>query len=160
MIIAICSTYKKDKKSEKQLAKNEESLSKLPDIYYKAKDLPDWFASDEYVLEVFQYISNNRTIYLKMKKGSSIVCPIADLDVRFDKIKISPFKKVYYITCKNRSNTINFYGYDEVFTSKQWEVIYSTLTLAGVTRNVSIMGSAYKNMEKAAAVLKIIKALS
>lgn len=166
MIIAICSTYKKDKKSKKQLAKNEECLSKLPDMYYTANknnlsSLDKFFISDKDMLEVFQYTSSSRSIYLKMKDGRSISCPLSELDVRFDKVKIfSSVRKVYYAYCKHGSTNFSFYEFPEVFTSKQWEVIFSTLTLAGTTRNVDIMGSAYKNMERANTVLKIIKALS
>lgn len=154
-IVAICSMHSKDKKSKKQLEKNEEILAKLPDIYYTATD--SFFGN----LEVFHYTSSNRSIYLKKKGDELISCPLSQLDVFF--YKETRVIKHYRITCKNGSKEITFYGSvsgDGMgFTKEQWEVIYSTLTLAGVTRNVAIMGKSYKNMEKATTVLKILSKL-
>lgn len=165
IIIAICCSFMspKDKKSKKQLAKNEEFLAKLPDIFYKAHEMSstekalNLWPSNKDLLDIFQYTSENRNIYLKMKDGRSISCPLSELDVEFDKVHKT---YIYRIVVKNGKTKFSFYGFEYVFTKKQWDVIFSTLTLAGITRNVSIMGKAYKNMEKAATILKIIKEIS
>lgn len=163
VIIAFCCGGSKDKKSQKQLQENEDALAKLPDIYYKSKDLStlDRFfrgCSNKDILDIFQYTSTNRSIYLKMKDGRSISCPLAELDVLFDKVKTGPVTSIYRIVCKKGSTKFSFYGFD-TFTDEQWEVIYSTLTLAGITRNVKIMGKKYQNMQKAVTVLKILSKL-
>ena len=90
-----------------------------------------------------------------MKDGRFVNCPLSQLDITFDKVGA-----LYRIVVKHNNVKFSFYQYAYVFSDKEWEVILDTLTLAGTTRNVSIMGSAYKNLNKANTVLKIIKALS
>ncbi|MDE6722278.1 MAG: hypothetical protein K2J84_09070, partial [Bacteroidaceae bacterium] len=162
IIIAICCGFMSPK-DKKQLAKNEECLAKLPDIFYKAHEMSstekalNLWPSNKDLLDIFQYTSENRCIYMKMKDGRSISCPLSELDVEFDKVART---SLYRIVVRNGKTKFSFYGFEYVFTKKQWDVIFSTLTLAGITRNASIMGKAYKNMEKAATILKIIKAIS
>ena len=89
-----------------------------------------------------------------MKDGRYVDCPLSLLDVTFDVAC-----GIYRIVIKHNNVKFSFYRYDHIFTKKEWEIILDTLTLAGTTRNVAIMGSAYKNMSKVNTVLKIIKAL-
>lgn len=149
-----------DKKSKKQQAINEEKIANLPDMAFYAKELTSvqkalnlWPGTKD-LLQEFRYTSSNRMIYLKMKDGRFVNCPLSELYVSFDKLN-----GIYRLRIKKNNVKFSFYRFDYVFTSKEWDVILYTLTLAGITRNVKIMGSAYKNMEKFNAVLKIIKAL-
>ncbi len=160
VIWAIVKANSPDKRSKKELARNEKQIAQLPNMTLYAKEMSstqkalNLWPGDKDLLQVFKYTNNNQQIYLKMKDGRSVNCPLSQLDVTFDKVS-----GVYRIVIKNNSTTFSFYKYDYVFTEKEWEVILNTLTLAGTTRNVAIMGSTYKNLNKVNTVLKIIKAL-
>lgn len=90
-----------------------------------------------------------------MKDGRYVNCPLSQLDVSFDKVNA-----IYRFVIRYNNVKFSFYQWAYTFTDKEWDVIINTLTLAGTTRNVSIMGASYKNLQKANTVLKILKALS
>lgn len=150
-----------DKKSKKRQKEDAERLAQLPDISFFAKQMSalqktlNLWPSDKDILQVFRYTSANQSIYLKMKDGRFINCPLDLLEVSFEKTN-----GLYRIVAKNNSMKFSFYGFDYVYTSKEWSIIYSVLTLAGKTHNVEIMGSTYKNIAKANTILKVIKAMS
>ena len=160
VVIAIKAATSPDKKSKKEQAANEEKIANLPDMAFSAKELTstqralNLWPGKEDLLQEFRYTSSTGRIFLKMKDGRAVNCPLSQLDVAFDKVS-----GVYRFEIKNNGTKFSFYRYDYVFTSNEWDVIIDTLTLAGTTRNVAIMGSAYKNMTKVNTVLKIIKAL-
>lgn len=160
VVYAIYKANSKDKKSINDIVINEEKTVKLPDISFYAKEMTstqkalNMWPSDKDLLQIFRYTSSTRTIYMKMKDGRYVDRPLSQLDVTFDVAS-----GIYRIVIKNNNVKFSFYRYDYVFTKKEWEIILDTLTLAGTTRNVAIMGSAYKNMSKVNTVLKIIKAL-
>ena len=160
VVWAIAKSNSPDKKSSKQQAIDEERTANLPDMAFYAKEMTPtqkalnmWPGAKD-LLQEFRYSSNNRIIYLKMKDGRFVNCPLSALDVTFDKVS-----GIYRIVIKNSNVKFSFYQYDYVFTDKEWDIILSTLTLAGTTHNVEIMGSTYKNLTKVNTVLKIIKAL-
>ena len=161
IVFAIIATNSPDKKSKKEIANNNAKIADLPDMAFYAKNLTsaqkalNLWPSDSDMLQAFKYISSTRLIYMKMKDGRFVNCPLSQLDITFDKVGA-----LYRIVVKHNNVKFSFYQYAYVFSDKEWEVILDTLTLAGTTRNVSIMGSAYKNLNKANTVLKIIKALS
>lgn len=160
IIWAIVKSNSKDKKSQKEQAIDEEKTASLPDMTFYAKEMTstqkalNMWPGDKDLLQEFRYTSSNRMIYMKMRDGRFVNCPLSQLDVTFDKVS-----GMYRIVIKNDNVKFSFYQYSYVFTDKEWDIILSTLTLAGTTRNVEIMGSTYKNLSKVNTVLKIIKAL-
>lgn len=160
IIWAIVKSNSKDKKSQKEQAIDEEKTASLPDMTFYAKEMTstqkalNMWPGDKDLLQEFRYTSSNRMIYMKMRDGRFVNCPLSQLDVTFDKVS-----GMYRIVIKNDNVKFSFYQYPYVFTDKEWDIILSTLTLAGTTRNVEIMGSTYKNLSKVNTVLKIIKAL-
>ena len=160
IIWAIVKSNSKDKKSQKEQAIDEEKTASLPDMTFYAKEMTstqkalNMWPGDKDLLQEFRYTSSNRMIYMKMREGRFVNCPLSQLDVTFDKVS-----GMYRIVIKNDNVKFSFYQYPYVFTDKEWDIILSTLTLAGTTRNVEIMGSTYKNLSKVNTVLKIIKAL-
>lgn len=160
IIIVVNNANKPDKKNNKEIAINQQKVANLPDMYFHAKELTstqkalNLWPSDKDMLQVFKYDSGTQFIYLKMKDGRFVNCPLSQLDVTFDKLN-----GIYYLYIKQGQVKFSFYRYDYVFTKNEWDIILDTLTLAGITRNVAILGTTYKNMEKANTVLKIIKAL-
>lgn len=164
IIIAIIAIYKSsspDKKSKKQIEENNAAIAQLPDISFSAKEMSsmqkalNMWPGDKDLLQEFKYISSSQTIYMRMKDGRAVCCPLSQLDVTFDKLN-----GLYRIVIKNGAVKFSFYKFSYVFTNREWDVILDTLTLAGTTRNVEIMGTTYKNMTKANTVLKIIKAIN
>lgn len=160
VVYAIYKANSKDKKSINDIVQNDKKIASLPDMSFNAKEMTStqkalnmWPGSKD-LLQAFRYTSNTKTIFLKMKDGRYVNCPLSQLDVTFDVVN-----GIYRIVVKHNNVKFSFYKYDYVFTKKEWEIILDTLTLAGTTRNVAIMGSAYKNMSKVNTVLKIIKAL-
>ena len=160
LVVVVAKTNSKDKKSRKQQAINEERIANLPTMYFCAKELTSvqkalnmWPGVND-LLQEFLYNSSNRGIYMKMKDGRFVNCPLSALDVTFDKVN-----GIYRIVIKNNNVKFSFYRFSYVFTDKEWDIILSTLTLAGTTRNVDIMGATYKNLTKVNTILKIIKAL-
>lgn len=160
VVYAIYKANSKDKKSINDIVQNEERTASLPDMSFNAKEMTStqkalnmWPGSKD-LLQTFRYTSSTKTIFLKMKDGRYVNCPLSQLDVTFDNVG-----GIYRIEIKKDDVKFSFYRYDYVFDKKEWEIILDTLTLAGTTRNVAIMGSAYKNMSKVNTVLKIIKAL-
>ena len=149
-----------DKKSKKEEIHDEEEISKLPNINFKGKPLTSWecvanmFPRKNGILDVFMYNSSDRSIYMRMLDGRSISCPLSKLDVSFD--KVNPLFR-FYVTDGNTK--FSFYNFAYVFSEKQYEVIIGVLLLAGTTHNKSIMGSTYKNMSRAATVIKIMSKL-
>lgn len=160
VVWAIVKSNSPDKRSSKQQAQNEERTANLPDMYFCSKEMTsaqkalNVWPSDKDLLHEFRYMSSNRMIYLKMRDGRFVNCPLSALDVTFDKAGA-----LYRFVIKNNNTKFSFYKYDFIFTDKEWDIIISTLTLAGITRNVKIMGSTYKNLSRANTVLRIIKAL-
>ena len=156
----IVKSNSKDKKSKKELAINEARTASLPDMAFYAKEMTstqkalNMWPGDKDLLQEFRYTSSSRMIYLRMKDGRFVNCPLSQLDVTFDKVS-----GLYRIVIKNGNVKFSFYQYSYVFTDNEWDVIMSTLTLAGTTRNVEIMGSTYKNLSKVNTVLKIISKL-
>ena len=152
---------KKDKKSYKDLARIESEKQKLPDINIQmhqmtaAEKALNLWPSDNDLLKSFVYKSDGSVITLVMKDGRRISCPLSRLYVDFDKVGGQ-----YRFETKYNGTKFSFYKYPYVFSEKEWDIIISVLTLAGETRGVSIMGTAYKNISKVGTVLKIIKALS
>ena len=160
VVWAIVKANSKDKKSKKEQAINEEKTASLPDMAFYAKEMTstqkalNMWPGDKDLLQEFRYTSSNRMIYMKMRDGRFVNCPLSQLDVTFDKVS-----GMYRIIIKNGGVKFSFYQYSYIFSDDDWEVILSTLTLAGTTRNVEIMGSTYKNLSKANMVLKIIAKL-
>ena len=161
IVFALIASNSKDSKSKKKLAENSRIISTLPDISFRAKEMTSMqkalnlWPNDNDILQEFKYFKENKTIYLKMKDGRYVNCPLSLLDVTFDKVNA-----LYRFVIRNNDVKFSFYQWDYTFTKKEWDVIINTLTLAGTTRNVAIMGTSYKNLQKANTVLKIIKALS
>ena len=161
VVLSIIQANSPDKKSKKQLAINEKRIAVLPDMEFYAKEMSSMMKAlnlwpdDKVLLQEFKYTSINKMIYLKTKDGKFIKCSLSDLVVYFDKGKGGP----YQITVKNNSTKLFFYALSTLFTNKEWDIILSTLTLAGTTYNVDILGSTYKNLTKVNTVLRIIKAL-
>jgi len=160
VVWVIVKSNSKDKKSKKEQAINEEKTASLPDMAFYAKEMTstqkalNMWPGDKDLLQEFRYISSSRMIYLKMKDGRFVNCPLSQLDVTFDKVS-----GIYRIVIKNSNVKFSFYQYSYVFTDNEWDVILSTLTLAGTTRNVEIMSSTYKNLSRANTILKIISKL-
>ena len=161
VVFVIIASNSKDTKSKKELAKNCQIIATLPDISFRAKEMTstqkalNLWPRDNDILQEFKYLSENKTIYLKMKDGRYVDCPLSQLDVTFDKVNA-----IYRFVIRYKDVKFSFYQWAYTFTDKEWDVIINTLTLAGITRNVAIMGASYKNLQKANTVLKIIKALS
>ena len=160
VVLVIVKLNSKDKKSSKVQAINEEKTASLPDMVFYAKEMTstqkalNLWPSDKDLLQEFMYSSSNRMIYLKMRDGRFVNCPLSQLDVTFDKVS-----GLYRIVIQNGNVKFSFYQYAYIFTDNEWDVIMSTLTLAGTTRNVEIMGATYKNLNKVNTVLKIISKL-
>lgn len=148
-----------DKKSKKQIALDADKKANLPDIYLKGKRLGSWekaanlFPGDRDILDIFQYRSSDRSVYLKMLDGRSITCPLSQLDVTFDKATI------YRFVIRHNKTSFSFYQFDYVFKKEEYDVIIGVLLLAGTTHNRGIMGSTYKNTAKAATIIKILSKL-
>jgi len=160
VVVIIANSNSPDKKSYKQQVIDEERTANLPDMYFHAKEMTstqkalNMWPSDNYLLQEFGYTSSNRMIYIKMKDGKSVNCPLSALDVTFYKAGA-----IYRFLIRNNNVEFIFNQYAYVFTDKEWDIIVSTLTLAGTTHNIGIMSSAYKNMTKVNTILKIIKAM-
>ena len=160
VVWTIVKASSRDKKGKKEQAINEEKTASLPDMAFYAKEMTstqkalNMWPGDKDLLQEFRYTSSNRMIYLKMRDGRFVYCPLSQLDVTFDKVS-----GIYRIVINNVNVKFSFYQYPYVFTNSEWEIILSTLTLAGTTRNVEIMGSTYKNLSKINMVLKIISKL-
>lgn len=160
VVVIIIKSNSPDNKSYKQQAIDEERTANLPDMYFHAKEMTsaqkalNMWPRDSDLLQEFRYTGSNRLIYMKMKDGRLVNCPLSALDVTFDKVGA-----LYRFVIKNSNVTFSFYQYSYVFTDKEWDIIISTLTLAGITRNVGIMGSTYKNITRVNTILKIIKAM-
>lgn len=161
IIILIIARYQDDKKSNKELARIEYQTQQLPDLYFcmhqmtSTQKVLNLWPSDNDILQSFKYEANTRVITLTMKDGRSITCPLSELFVDFDKVQ-----SMYRFEVKYGGSKFSFYQYAYIYTDKEWDIIISVLTLAGHTRNVSIMGSTYKNLSRASTILKIIKAIS
>lgn len=157
--VAICiyNATHADHKSSKQKMEQESAIENLPDIYLRAHQMTsgqkalNLWPSDRDLLEIFQYTRAGKVVYLKMKDGRSISCPLSDLDVYFDKSK-----SLYRIVVTYKQMKFSFYSYDFVFTSNEYNTIYNTLLLAGKTHNAAIMGQTYKNIAAAGKILKVI----
>ena len=109
--------------------------------------------SDKDVLKWVKYTSSTRNIYLEMKDGRHVSCPLSQLDVTFDRIN-----KLNRFVISN-GPTFSFYEYAYVFTDAEWDVIIRLLMLAGTTHNIAIMGSAYKNANMIASLIKALNKL-
>ncbi len=169
IVIVVISSNSKDKKSNKQLAKNEELLKQIPDMYYVAREMTsaqralNLWPRDKDMLDVFQYKSDTREIYLKMKDGRSISCPLADLDVGFG--AVDRYCQLHCIIIRQYDQILfTFYEYAYTFTDEEWNDILATLTFAGTTRNVAIMSERFRKTQKGFAkmnrFLNILKHLS
>ena len=153
ILITIASSSK-DKKSKKKLAENEELLKQIPDINYKARKMTgtqkalNLWPRDVDMLDVFQYNSNNRQIYLQMKDGRYVSCALADLDVEFG--AVDRYHKQHYIVIRlYGKKQFSFYEYAYIFTDTEWNDMFALLTFAGTTRNVSIMSKRFRNTQNA-----------
>ncbi len=152
-----------DKKSEKQKAKDDQALTELPDICLKGKSLGKWEKAlnlcpkDKETLDVFEYRRSDRSITIKVKNGDTISCPLEQLDVNFE--KVVGMYGMYEFKVSHEKRKIKFYNFDNVFSKKEYDVIIGVLWLAGTTHNREIMGSTYKNMSRAATVIKILSKL-
>lgn len=161
VVLSIVQANSPDKKSKKQLAINEKRIAVLPDMAFYSKEMSSMmkalnlWPNDKVLLQEFKYTSINKMIYLKMKDGKFVNCFLSDLVAYFDKGK----GEFYQITVKNNNTKFSFYTFPTHFTDKEWYIILNTLTLAGTTYNVDILGSTYKNLSKVNTVLRIIKAL-
>lgn len=148
-----------DKKSAKKLAMIETQTAQLPDISLCANEMSSWqkaanlWPSDKDVLKRVKYTSSTRNIYLEMKDGRHVSCPLSQLDVTFDRIN-----KLNRFVISN-GPTFSFYEYAYVFTDAEWDVIIRLLMLAGTTHNIAIMGSAYKNANMIASLIKALNKL-
>lgn len=148
-----------DKKSKKEKAKDDQALMELPDIHMKGKKLEKWenalnlFPNEKEILDVFEYHRADKSVTIKVLSGEGISCPLAQIDVTFNKVAGR-----YEFIVSHEKKSIKFYDYS-VFTPKEYDVIIGVLWLAGTTHNRQIMGSTYKNMSRAATIIKILSKL-
>ena len=149
-----------DKKDKKEIVEDKEKIAQLPDICFKGKELSslqraaNMFPGKKDILDIFKYNSSDHSIYMKMLDGRNISCFLSELDVTFDKVS-----SIYRFLVTDGKTKFSFYQFDFVFSKEQYEVITGVLLLAGTTHNKSIMGSTYKNMSRAATVIKIMSKL-
>jgi len=148
-----------DKKSAKKLAAIETQTAQLPDISLCAKEMNSWqkaanlWPSDKDVLKRVRYTSSTRNIYLEMKDGRRVSCPLSQLDVTFDRLnQLNRF-------VIGNGPKFSFYEYAYTFTDAEWDVIKRLLMLAGTTHNIAIMGSTYNNINKVASLIKALNKL-
>ena len=143
VIYAFYKAGSKDKKSIEDIVNKENKIASLSNMSFVAKEMTftqnvlNKLPSKYDLLQEFGYTSNTKTIYLKMKDGRYVKCPLSQLDVLFDNVK-----GTYRIAIThNNSFQFSFYVYNNIFKDTEWKAIIDTLTLAGTTRNAAIMKS-------------------
>lgn len=159
-VIMIKKMFTADKRNDEQQALVDKQIAELPDINICAKEMTstqkalNLWPSDKDLLKIFRYNHNTKKLYMQMKDGRSVDCGLNELKVEFAKMG------TLCVEIHRNGFLFSFYQYDYVFTDKEWEVILSTLSLAGKTEGIWVLGDSYKNMSKAKTVMKIIKLLS
>ena len=160
IIVCVIKASGADKRSDKEKAEIAEKVATLPDMSFVAKEMTSaqkaayLWPGDKDLLQVFKYDSDTQTIYMEMKDGRSVNCLLSELRVDFGKVN-----SLYRIEIHHESVKFSFYKYSFVFTNDEWDCILNTLLLAGTTSNAAIMGSAYKNVNRAMTIMKILSKL-
>ena len=154
VIIFIIGYNKKDKRPSNADAQ----IGQLPPIHLRARTdgtagrlwTGELLESDSNILKEFRH--NNGIITLILKTDIGLQAPLKDLIVRAEK------STNIYISVTYEGQKITFVKIGN-FTSDEWDTIISVLSLAGTTYGMDIFGSTYKNISRAATIVKIISKL-
>ncbi len=159
IVYGVIMTFSNDK-SQKDQIRDAKKAMQLPDYYFQGKTLSsaeraaNLWPNDKDILDIFQFSSADSSIYLKMKDGRSISCPLSKLEVHFNK-----WGNLYRFVCIYGGTEFSFYQYDYVFTKEQYDTIINVLLLAGTTHGRLVVSSFNKTLSKVNTAAKVLNKL-